>query len=154
MRRGMRGFILSLEGPPCSYCFCNKLCGDAEIDHVVPQFYLKNKISNRKFLFDAINDPHNMYRVCHDQNSRKGKYLLSIKASEFEFAGLMARSYLYMNSTYHLQFDSYFLETLKYLSTFHPPFPYEVRRSRQISQYTGHINTFIEYFPLTISTKN
>lgn len=153
MRKITRSFVLSLDGPPCSYCTCNRLCSRMEVDHVLPQVYLKEKIGKRNLLNIAINDPHNLYRVCSRKNSEKGGSLLSDRVAGDEFSGLKARSYLYMNSRYRLNMDSYMLSSLKSMSLMHRPFPFEIRRSTEIKNYMGQGNSFIDYFPLTVAEK-
>jgi endonuclease I len=148
-RQRIRNFVMDLQGPPCSYCTCNVLCSNRTVDHVVPKDYIYKNLKKRNLLHEAINDPHNIYRVCDRKNAEKGSSLLSNKLAGDEFSGLKARSYLYMHAHYNL-FDEYFLSDLKSISLLHRPFPFEIRRSREISQYIGHINTFVEYFPLTI----
>jgi len=153
MRKTIRTFVLGLQGPPCSYCTCNQLCSRMEVDHVLPQDYMRKTIKNRNVLVQAVNDPHNMYRVCNRKNLEKGSSLLSEKFAGDEFSGLKARSYLYMNTKYSLNMDEYFLSTLKSMSLMHRPFPFEIRRSKEIAHYTGQGNSFIDYFPLTVAEK-
>ena len=153
MKKSMKGIVLALDGPPCSYCTCGKLCSPINIDHVLPQSYLRNNIESSKLLNVAINDPHNLYRVCERKNKEKGSSLLSDRIAGDEFSGLKARSYLYMNWKYSLGFDEYFLSEIRSASLMHAPFLFEIRRSKTISYYNGQSNPFIEYFPLSIASK-
>ena len=153
MQKSMKGIVLSLDGPPCSYCTCSRLCSPIDVDHALPQSYLRNNIENKRQLNVAINDPHNLYRVCRRKNREKGSSLLSDRLAGDEFSGLKARSYLYMNWRYTLGMDSYLLENLKTFSLMHPPFLFEIRRSKTISYYNGQANPFITHFPLTVAER-
>ena len=143
MRKFTRNFILKLSGPPSSYCTCNKPCSDIEMDHVVPQKYLRENISDRKKLNDALNDPYNIYRCCSIKNRKKGHKLLSNDIAGDEFAGLMSRSYLYMNWRYKMKINKDLLATLKCMDRLHSPFTYEKKRSEEIKEYNGQTNPFI-----------
>ena len=147
----IRNFVMALQGPPCSYCTCGVLCSSGTVDHVVPKDFIYKNLKKRNMLNEAINDPHNLFRVCERKNTEKGNSLLDDKLAGDEFSGLKARSYLYMHSRYDLNINSHFLSDLKTFSLLHRPFLFEIRRSREISQYIGHLNTFVEYFPLTIA---
>ncbi len=153
MKKSMKGIVLALDGPPCSYCTCARLCSSINVDHVLPQSYLRNNIESAKLLTVAINDPHNLYRVCEKKNKEKGSSLLSDRVAGDEFSGLKARSYLYMNWKYSLRMDQYLLSDLKSISLMHRPFLFEIRRSKTISYYNGQSNPFIDHFPLTISER-
>jgi endonuclease I len=153
MRKTTRSFVLSLEGPPCSYCTCNRLCSRMEMDHVLPKVYLKSKIIRSDILSVALNDPHNLYRVCNRKNSEKAATLLSDSVAGDEFSGMKARSYLYMNWRYGLNMDQYLLSSVKSMSLMHRPFNFEIRRSKEIAHYTSQGNPFIEYFPLSVAEK-
>lgn len=153
MKKSMKGIVLSMDGPPCSYCTCGRLCSPMNVDHVLPQSYLRNHIEDTRTLNVAINDLHNLYRVCERKNKEKGSTLLSDRIAGDEFSGLKARSYLYMNWKYQLQMDPYLLSDLKSFSLMHAPFLFEIRRSKTISYYNGQSNPFIDYFPLTISER-
>ena len=146
----IRNFVMALQGPPCSYCTCGVLCSSGTVDHVVPKDFIYKNLKKRNMLNEAINDPHNLFRVCERKNTEKGNSLLDDKLAGDEFSGLKARSYLYMHSRYDLNINSHFLSDLKTFSLLHRPFLFEIRRSREISQYIGHLNTFVEYFPLTL----
>ena len=146
MRKNTRSFILTLTGPPSSYCTCNKLCSDLEIDHVVPQKFLKEKIYNRKNLISAINDPHNIYRCCSIENRKKGHSLLKDEFAGNEFSGLKARSYLYMIWKYNMKIEKPFIESLNTMNRLHSPFKYEKKRSLEILSNNGQRNPFIYYY--------
>ena len=153
MKKSMKGIVLSMDGPPCSYCTCGRLCSPMNVDHVLPQSYLRNHIEDTRTLNVAINDLHNLYRVCERKNKEKGSTLLSDRIAGDEFSGLKARSYLYMNWKYQLQMDPYLLSAIKSASLMHAPFPFEIRRSKTISYYNGQSNPFIDYFPLSVASK-
>ena len=152
-QKRIRNFVMALEGPPCSYCTCGVLCSSGTIDHVVPKDFIYKNLRKRTLLNEALHDPHNLFRVCDRKNAEKGNSILNNQLAGDEFSGLKARSYLYMNSRYNLGFNPHFLNDLKSFSLLHRPFLFEIRRSREISQYIGHVNSFVEYFPLTVSEK-
>lgn len=143
MRKFTRKFILSLPGPPSSYCTCNKLCSPIEIDHVVPQKYLKENITDRKKLNDALNDPYNIYRCCANKNRKKGHTILTNDIAGDEFSGLMSRSYLYMKWRYKMKISKNLLSTIKCMDRLHSPFTYEKKRSDKIKEYNDQINPFV-----------
>ena len=147
----MKSFVMALQGPHCSYCTCGALCSSGTVDHVVPRDFIYKNLRKRDLLNEALHDPHNLFRVCDRKNAEKGNSILDDKLAGDEFSGLKARSYLYMNSRYGLNYNPYFLSQLKSYSLMHRPFLFEIRRSREISQYIGHVNSFVEYFPLTVS---
>jgi endonuclease I len=153
MRKITRSFVVSLDGPPCSYCTCNTLCSSLEVDHVLPKTFLIKNINSIKILKNAINDPHNLYRVCNYKNSEKGSSLLSDRVAGDDFSGMKARSYLYMNLKYRLNMNEYMLSSLKSMSLMHNPFSFEIRRSKEIAHYTGQVNSFIDYYPLNVAEK-
>jgi hypothetical protein len=141
--KNMREYILSLDGPPCSYCVCSKICTVAQIDHVVPKFLLKRKILDKELLKQAMRDPHNLYRVCQRKNSEKGSSILSIQEAGDEFSGMKARSYLYMNKKYRLNFSHEYVELLKTIDRLHEPFPFEIRRAKKIMEDMKIENIFV-----------
>lgn len=149
----MRKFVATLDGPPCTYCSCSKLCSKSTVDHVVPVSYLQTRIGSRAVRQRAINDPHNLYRCCSKLNGEKGARLLSEADNENPHSGLMARSYMYMNWRYQLDLDEYLLSTIKSLSLYQGPTMFERHRARLVYHYTGQSNPFIEYFPLTIAQR-
>ena len=149
----IKNFVMALQGPPCSYCTCGVLCSSGTVDHVVPKDFIYKNLRKRELLNEALHDPHNLFRVCDRKNAEKGNSLLDDKLAGDEFSGLKARSYLYMNSRYGLSMNPHYLSSLKSLSLMHRPFLFEIRRSREISQYIGHVNSFVEYFPLTVCEK-
>lgn len=151
MKKGLRNFILNLPGPPSSYCTCNKLCSDVEIDHVVPQKFLKENINKK--LENALNDPHNLYRCCSHKNREKGHSLLNKKKEAGDdFSGLLARSYLYMIWKYNIEISKEILTEIKTMNNLHSPFIFERNREAEIKYYTGQGNPFINCYP-TIKDK-
>lgn len=146
MKKSLRNFILNLSGPPSSYCTCNKLCSPIEIDHVVPQKFLKQKITDKKKLSDALNDPHNLYRCCSYKNRKKGHNLLTQNYPGDEFSGLLARSYLYMIWRYSISTDKNLFSTAESMNTLHSPFTFERKRMEEIRFYNGQTNPFIKYY--------
>lgn len=153
MQESAKKFVLRLPGPKSSYCSCERLCSGVNVDHVVPKKELKNRIKHTKRYHSAVNDPHNLYRCCVLINREKGCDLLEEKHSGNEFAGLMARAYLYMNSEYQLGFSETQLEIWKGMSVLHEPFPFERKRSLLIAAYSGNNNPFIDYYPSTLHSR-
>jgi endonuclease I len=150
MKKGLRNLVLNLPGPPSSYCTCDKLCSSIQIDHVVPQKFLKEKIN--KNLKNALNDPHNLYRCCSNKNKQKGHSLLNKKEAGNDFSGLLARSYLYMIWKYDIEVSKEFLTEIKTMNNLHSPFVFERNREAEIRSHTNQGNPFINRYP-TIKDK-
>ena len=144
----MRKFVLNLPGPLSSYCRCKYPCSPIEIDHVMPKKLLKLKIKNSEELSKAMNDPNNLYSCCSKKNRKKGHLILNEKNPGDEFNGLKARSSLYMNYKYSLNFNSKLISIWKTYSYNFPPYEFEKKRAELISEKFD-TNHFIVFFPKT-----
>ena len=141
MTKRLRQFILQLPGVN-SYCDCETLCSQIEVEHVMPRKILMQRLDLKEFKI-ANRDPHNLYKCCHMLNSEKGSLVLD-KYLGYEFGGMLARSCLYMDSRYLLNFEPELIKTWNNLSSFYPPFHFEYSRSKIIAEYTGNVNPFID----------
>lgn len=146
----MRKFIRTIPGP-MSYCNCVKGCSEIQVDHVVPKSFLKSNIKNPKNLARAVNDGHNMYTCCENINQSKDDKLLGVNFTAGKNNNHLARSALYMNSTYDLNVDQEVLHTWEVMSMEMEPWEFEILRSKLIKDRQGEGNKFIDMYPAKIS---
>ena len=80
--------------------------------------------------------------------------MLSGNHPEGPYSGLLARCYMYMNWKYDLKMSDTLLTSLLSMSTYKPPSCQERWKSLVVSQYSGHMNPFVDEFPHNPRAKN
>ena len=143
MRQSLKKFILSLPGPK-SYCHCESVCSNIEIEHVLPKSILKKTLIRKTFK-EANRDPHNLYTCCSKLNRDKA-LLLGQNYVAYDFSGMLGRSCLYMNYAYGLNIKDRIVNTWNNFSLLYPPLPFEYERAKIIYLKTGKRNTFIDMY--------
>ena len=150
----MKRFVKSLPGP-ISYCNCVKACSDIQVDHVIPEAYLKQKIPNNpRKLQKALKDPHNMYSCCENINQRKADKMLGKDFSTGQNDPHLSRAALYMNETYELDVEEDILHKWKVMNMEMEPWDFEYERSNKIKKRNGKGNKFVGSYPTKVNLLN
>jgi len=151
MKNNTKHLIKNLPGPK-SYCNCNKLCSPLELEHVMPEKVLIQKLQGN-LLNKAFNDPHNIYNCCRKINRKKSYLIPIIQFKVHYFNGILSRSCLYMNDTYNLGFDMETINRWKVSSLLYEPSDSEIERSYLISTKTIYAaNNYIRDYPYSCMT--
>ena len=151
MKNSIRKFIQNLPGPK-SYCGCNKLCSPLEIEHVVPISLLKQK-KNKNYK-KSINDPHNLFYVCSEINSKKSSALLleDYMPPDRLHLSYLSRAALYMDWKYELSVSPELLLKWKYWALQSEIISFELEKNQTIveSELKYGDNPFLSEFPSKI----
>jgi hypothetical protein len=148
----IKKFIRNLPGPP-SYCKCSVLCSPLEVEHVIPNGFLKRQ---PRTLPGARWNPHNLYTCCSYINRNKADKLYGDGFSLPEYSyhhGALARACLHMTEYYDLKVRKDLLHFWIEKHHQHPPEPFEFHRNELIFEKTGSLNTYVPTIAYLDNTK-
>jgi len=150
LRSSVRKLVNTLPGN-ISYCSCNIICSNSNVEHVIPISFLRKNINNTN-IKTAVNDMHNLHKCCETANTLKGCGILgqTYKTSDQNIDSYLARSALYMDWKYKILSNNNttdkLLSTWKLMALETKPFPFEHERNEIIKDVQGNDNPFISKY--------